>query len=258
MFIWREFEMKKILTIMLVLCAVLSVTATTWAGALDKDTLLVGTESTYPPYEFRDEDNNLKGFDIELMEAIAEKLGKKIEWVDMPFDSLIPALLSKKIDIVAAGMSATAERAKKVSFSTPYEISLSTFIVKADNDSISSIADLDGKTVTAQLGTVQDTYAKTISGVTVKPFQKFDDCVREVSLGRADATLMDKPVALKFVEQKDFKGKVKIAFDQEITGAGKALAMNLGETAFTDEVNKVLEEMVSSGELEELKAKWFK
>lgn len=243
---------------MMVFCAVLSVTATTWAGALDKDTLLVGTESTYPPYEFRDEDNNLKGFDIELMEAIAEKMGKKIEWVDMPFDSLIPALLSKKIDIVAAGMSATAERAKKVSFSTPYEISLSTFIVKADNDSVSSIADLKGKTVTAQLGTVQDTYAKTIKGVTVKPFQKFDDCVREVSLGRADATLMDKPVALKFVEQKDFKGKVKIAFDQEITGAGKALAMNLGETAFTDEVNKALEEMVSSGELEELKVKWFK
>lgn len=249
--------MKKILTIMLVFCAVLSVTATTWAGALDKDTLLVGTESTYPPYEFRDENNNLKGFDIELMEAIAEKLGKKIEWVDMPFDSLIPALLSRKIDIVAAGMSATAERAKKVSFSTPYEISLSTFIVKADNDSVSSIADLKGKTVTAQLGTVQDTYAKSLEGVTVKSFQKFDDCVREVSLGRADATLMDKPVALKFVEQKDFEGKVKIAFDQEITGAGKALAMNLSETAFADEVNKALEEMVSSGELEELKVKWF-
>lgn len=242
---------------MLVFCAVLSVTATTWAGALDKDTLLVGTESTYPPYEFRDENNNLKGFDIELMEAIAEKLGKKIEWVDMPFDSLIPALLSRKIDIVAAGMSATAERAKKVSFSTPYEISLSTFIVKADNDSVSSIADLKGKTVTAQLGTVQDTYAKSLEGVTVKSFQKFDDCVREVSLGRADATLMDKPVALKFVEQKDFEGKVKIAFDQEITGAGKALAMNLSETAFADEVNKALEEMVSSGELEELKVKWF-
>lgn len=249
--------MKKILTIMLVFCAVLSVTATTWAGALDKDTLLVGTESTYPPYEFRDENNNLKGFDIELMEAISEKLGKKIEWVDMPFDSLIPALLSRKIDIVAAGMSATAERAKKVSFSTPYEISLSTFIVKADNDSVSSIADLKGKTVTAQLGTVQDTYAKSLEGVTVKSFQKFDDCVREVSLGRADATLMDKPVALKFVEQKDFEGKVKIAFDQEITGAGKALAMNLSETAFADEVNKALEEMVSSGELEELKVKWF-
>lgn len=242
---------------MLVFCAVLSVTATTWAGALDKDTLLVGTESTYPPYEFRDENNNLKGFDIELMEAISEKLGKKIEWVDMPFDSLIPALLSRKIDIVAAGMSATAERAKKVSFSTPYEISLSTFIVKADNDSVSSIADLKGKTVTAQLGTVQDTYAKSLEGVTVKSFQKFDDCVREVSLGRADATLMDKPVALKFVEQKDFEGKVKIAFDQEITGAGKALAMNLSETAFADEVNKALEEMVSSGELEELKVKWF-
>ena len=176
--------MKKLSMMILLVTAVLSVSVTTWAGVLDNDVIKVGTESTYPPYEFRDENNNLKGFDIEMMEAIAEKIGKKIEWVDMPFDSLIPALLSKKIDIIAAGLSATEERAKKVSFSTPYEISLSTFIVKADRNSIKSIEDLKGKVVTAQLGTVQDAYAKTIEGVSVKPFQKFDDCVREVALGR--------------------------------------------------------------------------
>ncbi len=250
--------MKKLSMIILLVTAVLSVSVTTWAGVLDNDVIQVGTESTYPPYEFRDENNNLKGFDIEMMEAIAEKIGKKIEWVDMPFDSLIPALLSKKIDIIAAGLSATEERAKKVSFSTPYEISLSTFIVKADRNSIKSIEDLKGKVVTAQLGTVQDAYAKTIEGVSVKPFQKFDDCVREVALGRADATLMDRPVALKFVEQKDFEGKVKIAFDHEITGSGKALAMNLDEGDFTGAVNKALDEMVKSGELDNMKAKWFK
>lgn len=249
--------MKKLMTILAVL-VFLSVSAATWAGVLAKDVINVGTESTYPPYESRDENNKLQGFDIELMDSIAEKIGKKINWVDMPFDSLIPALLSKKIDIIAAGLSATAERAKKVAFSTPYEISLSTFIVNADNDSIKSIADLQGKVVTVQLGTVQDSYAKTIKGATVKPFQKFDDCVREVSLGRADATLMDKPVAVKFVAQKDFKGKVKMAFDQEITGAGKALAMNLGEDDFIKAVNGALDEMVKSGEMAKLKAKWFK
>lgn len=250
--------MKKLLVMFLCITVILSVSATTWAGVLENDIIKVGTESTYPPYEFRDENNDLKGFDIELMEAIADKMGKKLEWVDMPFDSLIPALLSKKIDIVAAGMSATSERAKKVSFSTPYEISFSTFIVKAGNNSIKALEDLKGKVVTAQLGTVQDSYAKSIEGVTVKPFQKFDDCVREVSLGRADATLMDKPVALKFVEQKDFKGKVQIAFDQEITGAGKALAINLAESNFTEAVNNALDGMVQSGELEALKVKWFK
>ncbi len=94
--------MKK--TVLVLLAIVLAATAG-WADVMARDVILVGTESTYPPYEFRDEKNNLKGFDIELMEAIAAKIGKKLEWVDMPFDSLIPALLAKKIDIVAAGMA---------------------------------------------------------------------------------------------------------------------------------------------------------
>jgi ABC-type amino acid transport substrate-binding protein len=68
---------------------------------------------------------------------------------------------------------------------------------------------------------------------------------------------MDKPVALKFVKQKDFEGKVQIAFDQEITGAGKALAMNLGEEKLIAAVNKALEKMEQTGELQELKEKWF-
>lgn len=249
--------MKRFVIVTIALMTVLVTCTFTWAGALDKDVVVVGTESTYPPYEFRDENNELKGFDIDLMEAIADKAGFKIEWQDMPFDSLIPALISNKIDIIAAGLSATPERAERVAFSVPYEISLSTFIVKKGDDSIKAVEDLKGKTVTAQLGTVQETYSKGLEDVHVKAFQKFDDCVREVALGRADATLMDKPVALKFVKQKDFEGKVQIAFDQEITGAGKALAMNLGEEKLIAAVNKALEKMEQTGELQELKEKWF-
>jgi len=249
--------MKRFVVVTIALMTVLVTCTFTWAGVLDKDVVVVGTESTYPPYEFRDENNELKGFDIDLMEAVADKAGFKIEWQDMPFDSLIPALISKKIDIIAAGLSATPERAERVAFSIPYEISLSTFIVKKGDDSIKTVEDLKGKTVTAQLGTVQETYSKGLGNVHVKAFQKFDDCVREVALGRADATLMDKPVALKFVKQKDFEGKVQIAFDQEITGAGKALGMNLGEEKLIAAVNKALEKMEQTGELQELKEKWF-
>ena len=220
--------------------------------------LKVGTESTYPPYEFRDEKNNLKGFDIDLMEAIAAKIGMTIEWVDMPFDSLIPSLLAKKIDVVAAGLSATEERAKKVSFSANYEVSMSAFIVAADNDSMKTPADMKGKTVAVQLGTVQETYSNSLEGLTVKSFQKFDDCVREVILGRVDATLMDIPVAKSYVEHKDFTGKIKIGFVQEITGSGKALAMNLGEKELQDKVNGALTDMEKSGELQKMKDLWFK
>jgi len=247
--------MKK--TVLVLLVIVLAATAG-WADVMAKDVILVGTESTYPPYEFRDEKNNLKGFDIDLMEAIAARIGKKIEWIDMPFDSLIPSLLAKKIDIVAAGMSATEERAKKVAFSQNYEVSMSAFIVKADNGAIKTVADMKGKTVAVQLGTVQETYSQSLEGVEVKSFQKFDDCVREVILGRVDATLMDIPVAKSYVEHKDFTGKIKIAFEQEITGSGKALAMNLKDVAFIEAVKNALAELEKSGELAKMKEQWFK
>jgi len=229
-----------------------------WGDAIDKDVLKVGTESTYPPFEFRDKNNNLVGFDIDLMEAIAKRIGKKIEWVDMPFDSLIPALLAGKIDIIAAGMSATKERAQKVAFSIPYYISLSSFIVRADDNSIKTLDDLKGKTIAVQLGTVQDTFCSAIPEVKMKRFQKFDDCVREVVLGRADATLMDKVVAIEYCESKDFKGKIKIAFDQVITEAGKALALRKEDTKLLEAINKAIEDMEKSGELQAMIDKWFK
>ncbi|NLK18995.1 MAG: transporter substrate-binding domain-containing protein [Synergistaceae bacterium] len=247
--------MKKIL---LALLAVVLGAGFAWGNVMDKDVILAGTESTYPPYEFRDADNNLKGFDIDMVEAIAAKIGKKVEWVDMPFDSLIPSLLAKKIDIIAAGLSATEERAKKVAFSENYEISISAFIVKDDNNALKNVDDMKGKVIAVQLGTVQETYSLTIPDAQVKSFQKFDDCVREVILGRADATLMDVPVTKSYVEHKDFAGKIKVAFEQEITGSGKAMAMNLGETAFVEAVNGALKELEESGELGKMKEQWFK
>ena len=227
------------------------------ASALDKDTLIAGTESTYPPYESRNAKGELEGFDIELAETIAAKLGKKLQWIDMPFDSLIPSLMSGKIDLVAAGMSATEERAKRVNFSAPYEISFSAFVTVAENPP-KNTDEIAGKIVAVQIGTVQETFARSLGNVEVKTFQKFDDCVREVVLGRAAATLMDIPVAKKFVEAKDFKGKVVVAFNKQITGADKAVAMPKKDVALTEAVSKVIEEMNKSGELEALRNKWFK
>lgn len=244
---------KLLLTALVALFAV----SAAFAGTMDKEVVRVGTESTYPPYEFRDKDNNLQGFDIELTEYILGKLGKKVEWVDMPFDSLIPALITGKIDLIAAGLSATPERAKRVAFSDPYEVSVSSFVTVIDREDIKTLEDIKGKSVAVQLGTVQDTYATKMSGVTVKRFQKFDDCVREVVLGRVDTVLMDRPVALEFLKAKDFTGKVEVAFDEEITGAGKALAINLKDGAFLDAVNGVQGEMKASGELETMRNKWM-
>lgn len=226
------------------------------SSAMDNDTIIAATESTYPPYESRNEKGELVGFDIDLVEAVAAKLGKKVEWKDMPFDSLIPALMTGKVDIVAAGVSETPARAKRVNFSDPYEVSYNAFITKSDSD-ISDAEALKGKAVAVQIGTIQETYVRTLSDVEVKTFQKFDDCVREVIFGRVAATLMDVPVAREFISAKDFAGRVKMAFEMKIEGADKAMAMSKKDPRFTEAVDGALKEMIESGELEEMRAKWF-
>ncbi|MGN0838990.1 MAG: transporter substrate-binding domain-containing protein [Pyramidobacter sp.] len=241
-----------------VLCAVVLMGASplSAATALDKDTLIAATEATYPPYESRNSKNEMIGFDIDLVNIIGEKLGKKIEWVDMAFDSLIPALMTGKVDLVAAGMSATEERAKRVNFSAPYEISFSAFVTSAENPP-KNTDELAGKSVAVQIGTVQESFARSLGNVEVKTFQKFDDCVREVMLGRAAATLMDIPVAKKFVAAKDFAGKVTVAFEKQITGADKAVAMPKNDTQLTEAVSKIIDDMNKNGEMEALRKKWF-
>ena len=227
------------------------------ASAMDKETLIVGTSGAYPPYEFHGQSGDLVGFDVDMTEAIARKLGKKLQWLDMPFDSLLPSLMADKIDLVSAGLSATPERAKRVSFSSPYEISYSAFVTRVDYQP-KSADDLAGKTVAVQIGTVQETFARALGNVEVKTYQKFDECVREVALGRVDATLMDIPAAKAYVKAKDFDGKIAIAFNRQITGADKAIAMPKQDEALTAAVNGVIEEMDKNGELAALRDKWFK
>ena len=246
--------MKKSVLILAVFFMFLGISSA-WAGLMDNNTFMVGTESTYPPYESRNEQGDLIGFDIDLMEIIAGKLGKKVEWQDMSFDGLIPALIAKRIDMVIAGMSITEERAQRVAFTKPYEISVSAFITKADND-IKDIAALKGKSVATQIGTVQETYAHEIEGVEVKTFQKFDDCAREVLLGRSDAALMDIPVAREFVNQRDFAGHLIIAFEQVITEGGKAIALHLDDSDVAEKISQIIDELEKSGEMQKLRDKW--
>ena len=247
--------MKKIAISAMVMMCILVLGSGAWATLLDRDVIVVGTEAAYPPYQSRDVDGNPIGFDIDLVHLIADKLGKQVEWRDMAFDALVPSLITRYIDAIAAGFSITPERAEHVLFSRPYEASASAFIVQAG----SPIGDLDalyGKNVAVQIGTVQETFAHTLPGVTVMTFLRSTDCAQEVLLGRVDAALLDVPVAREFVGHREFAGRLEIAFRQTLAEGGKALAFHLDETEFVAAVNKVLDEIEASGQLTELRKKW--
>jgi len=123
------------------------------SSVMDGDLIRIGTEATYPPFEYRNDKNEVVGYEIEIATAIGEHLGKRVEIVDMAFDGLIAALLTGKIDMVAAGMINTEERRKKVDFSDVYFEIEDVVVVRSDDDSIKSLDDLAGKTGTVQMGT---------------------------------------------------------------------------------------------------------
>ncbi|MBP5211704.1 MAG: transporter substrate-binding domain-containing protein, partial [Pyramidobacter sp.] len=166
------------------LCAVSALAA----SSADKDVILAGTESTYPPYEFRDPEGKLVGFHIDLVEAIGRVTGKRIEWVDMSFDSLIPSLLTNKLDMIGAGFLMTEKRRARVAFTRHYEISRGAVLTLNENlEKVKSLDDLTGKVVTAQMGSYVEQICVAHGGITVRPFKKFDDCLLEVVYGRAYA-----------------------------------------------------------------------
>lgn len=255
--------MKKMLwcAVLLLLCGILSAGAVPGeaSGVMEKDVIRVGTEATYPPFEYRNKKNEVVGYDIDVVEAIGKHLGKKIEVVDMAFDGLIPALMTGKIDLVAAGMTNTEERRKKVDFSEVYYEVENAFVVKNENSSISSIDDIKGKIATVQIGAAQDTFI-TNSGLPaeIKRFQKNDDALMEVMHGRGDFSVLNLTVANAFLRNnKAFKGKLKIAFRNFINkeGEGIAIALPKGDDAFLKALNGVIDTMRKNGEFDALEKK---
>jgi len=156
--------MKQISRILLVALALtLSMTA------LAEDTeLTVGTNAEFAPFEFIGDDGNPTGIDIDLFNAIGEKIGMTIKFENMSFDALIPALSSGKIEAASSGMTITEERKQSVLFSDPYYQASQKIIVKADS-AIKAEADLAGKHIGVQLGTTGDLYVThTLNDVTVE------------------------------------------------------------------------------------------
>jgi polar amino acid transport system substrate-binding protein len=230
----------------------------TVSEAAESGVLRVGTEGTYPPFEYYDESNSLTGFDVELVKAIGVRIGREVELIDMAFDGLIPALLSGKIDMIAAAVNATEERKKRVDFSDVYHLTDAAIITKSDNTDIRNFDDLRGKVVGVQLGTVQDIYLTGLGIPDVKRYQKTDDAVREVLLDRNDGVFLDTVTGNSYVNNDRFAGYLKIAFKETISGPeeGFSLGLRKGGKDLLDAVNAALRELENSGELQALREKY--
>lgn len=220
----------------------------------DNKEIKVGLEDTYPPMEFRNEKNELIGFDIDLCDEIGKKLGVKVEYVMTEFGGLMMSLNSNKIDMSASAISITEERKKEVEFTKPYVNSGQALIVKKGNTSIKDEKDLKGKIVGAQLGTTGEQAAKKIEGVKeVKSYDKVPQVFQDLDIGRIDAVIVDQFVGKYYLSKQKDKSDVVKSLEEEPIG----IAFKSGENELQEEVQKIIDEMIKDGTMSKISEKWF-
>jgi polar amino acid transport system substrate-binding protein len=247
--------MKKILSFVLIGFVLVM------SGCEDSTKVTVLTSSGYEPYEMIDNKGELIGFDIDLMEALAEEANIEIEWKDVAFEGIIASLQSGQADVAIAGISPTADRAEMVDFSDVYyntTSGLTNVIVSDVGSNIMSLNDLEGKVVSAQLGTVQATFLESIKddySFTVDLRDNNTQIVEEIKAGRIDALIVEVLISESILEQN--ASLTSIGFESLLDdSAGNAIAFTR-DSEYVDVFNDALQTLIENGSVDDLINKWF-
>ncbi len=226
--------------------------ATSTVPTVTEGKLIMATNAYFPPYEYY-EGNEIVGIDVEIAEAIGEKLGLEVEVQDMEFDSIITAVSTGKADIGLAGMTVTPERQKNINFTDTYATGIQSVIVREDSD-IQTIDDLQGKKIGVQLSTTGDIKASEQFGEeNVEKFNKGNDAVMALSQGKIDAVIIDNQPALSYVASTD---GLKI-LDTQYAEEEYAACIAKGNDALLDAVNGALAELKEDGTIQSILDKYI-
>ena len=222
-----------------------------WA-AHAQDALRVVTDATFPPMEFV-QNGKRTGFDIELTEALAAAMGRKIEWIDIDFKGLIPALVSKRADLAMSAIYITDERRKVVDFSDPY-FAGGLVVLTNRSGPIKTLKDLDGKKVSVQVGTKSVTFLKdNYPKVERVEVEKNQEMFNLVEIGRADAAVTGKPAAKIFAQAKP----ALHVLAEQLTTEDYGIAVRKDAPEIRDAVNVALKKIKADGTYDKLVNKWF-
>ena len=232
------------------------------ANAADASTLRIGVEGAYPPFSSLGTDGKLKGFDIDIANAICDRLKLKCVLVQAEFDAMIPALRAKKFDAIVASMSITPERLKAVDFSDKYYHTPTRFVVRADSSVEVSPEGLKGKKIGVQRTTIQDRFATaTFKGSTIVRYGKQDEVFLDLVNGRIDGVLVDTVAAdqgfLRTPSGKSFAFRGPVYDDPAFFGPGAGIAMRKGDTVLRDKINAALAAIRADGSYKKLSARYF-
>ncbi len=223
--------------------------------------LRIGAEGAYPPFEYRDASGAIKGFDVDIGNALCARMQVTCVWVAQSFDGLIPALKAGKIDMIMSSLSVTAERARVIDFSKPYFQTPSQLVALRTAGITDDPATLKGKTIGVQSGTIQQTYMdQRRPDITTKAYDTLEDLELDLESGRVDAILADKLVMYDWLMKEgaakgfDFAGT---PIDDPILKGDVAVGIAKGNAALKAALDGAIDNILSDGTFDRIANGYF-
>ncbi len=250
----RSFGRHMVAAIALGVLASFALAQTTAERVADSGVLRVGLEGTYPPFNFFDSANNMVGFDVDISNEIASRLGVTTEFFGTAWSSLIGGLQSDRFDVIIAQMSITEERAQSVDFTLPYVVSGAVLISRADDDRFAELQDISGHKVGVGIGTTFETVARTVEGADVRTYDSFQEYAQELATGRVDVILNDQLTAGYNILELNLPLKITSSILSE---DNIAIAVKQGNPDFVAELNQIITDMIADGTYRTIFFEWF-
>lgn len=248
---------SKSLVLVVALAVLFAFSFSACGGSKGGDVLRVGVDDVYPPMEFKDDKGVTVGFDIDLANAIGQKLGKKVEFVSTAWDGIFTSLKAEKFDCIISSVSINEERLKEFEFTKPYIANAQVIIVGTKNDGIKSEKDLKDKNVGVQVGTTADESAEKFMKETPFELKKYEQIIQpfaDLKVGRLDAIIVDEVVAKYYVvtDKESFK-----VTGGRLTNEPIGICFKKGNTELRDQVQKAIDDLKADGTLKKISEQWF-
>ena len=218
--------------------------------------IVIAMEGQWAPWTYHDETGDLVGFDTEVGQEIAKKLGVEAEFIEAEWDGLFAGLDSGRYDIIINGVEITDERAEKYNFSTPYAYIKTALVVRGDNTSISTFEDLNGKKTSNSLGS---TYADLAAsyGATVENVDTLSETVEMVLSGRVEATLNAEVSFYDYLKEKPDADIRIVALTEEASHVSIPIRKQTESDALKKAIDQAIQELAADGTLSRLSEKYF-
>jgi polar amino acid transport system substrate-binding protein len=249
---------NRLVLILVVLMVALGISVSFFGCKAKGDAIVIATDATWPPMEYINEDKEIVGFDIDLMNLAAKKGGFKVEFVNTGWDGIFAGLATNQYDAVMSSVTITDKRKETMDFSIPYINAGQVLIVRADTEGVTTIADLKGKSAGAQIGTTGYMEIEKVAGVEPKSFDEIGLAIEDLVNGSIHGVVADTPTAADYVMQNEnYKDKLKIV-GEPFTDEYYGVAVKKGNSKVLDVINAGFEKVLNTKDYEKLEDKWLR